>query len=384
VQLHGTPGRLAGIFTFSQGASFSGAMSSISVTPKSRKPGTGSGHLPSLDGLRAISILLVMLGHLSGTRNLGTIPGIRIFGDMAHFGVVVFFVISGFLITSLLLHEHEKTGRISLKLFYARRALRIFPASYMFLAVVGALSIWGAVALKKGDLWFGLAYLVNYKLDRSWYIGHLWSLSVEEQFYLLWPFTLSFFGRHRGIPIAIAGILMGPATHALTWVFFRGTPYMDLEIFPKVADSLAAGCLLAMSRQWLEQRETYLKLFRPVWSLLLVAIVLVTNRYQMYTVVSVGGAFLINILLAVLIHRSVYCRDDVFGKLLNWRPVAFVGLLSYSLYLWQQLFLDRYSTAWHTAFPQNLVFAVAAALASYLLLEKPLMKLRSRLRVVSA
>jgi peptidoglycan/LPS O-acetylase OafA/YrhL len=98
-------------------------------------------HLPSLDGLRAISICLVLLGHLSGTQNLGyLLPGL---GDIAHLGVVVFFVISGFLITTLLIKEHAKTGRVSLKLFYARRALRIFPASYAFLACVSALWFMG-------------------------------------------------------------------------------------------------------------------------------------------------------------------------------------------------------------------------------------------------
>src|SRR5271155_915063 len=100
------------------GTAFSGAAARSSV----------SGHMPSLDGLRALSILMVLLGHLSGTRgfmrlNLGI-------GDYAHLGVVVFFVISGFLITTLLMHEYRHHGTISLKLFYARRSIRIFPASY--------------------------------------------------------------------------------------------------------------------------------------------------------------------------------------------------------------------------------------------------------------
>jgi peptidoglycan/LPS O-acetylase OafA/YrhL len=99
-----------------------------------------------------------------------------------------------------------------------------------------------------------------------------------------------------------------------------------------------------------------------------------------YTLVSVFGWSVINLSLAVLIHRSVYHSRGLIGRILNWKPIAFVGVLSYSLYLWQQPFLDRYSTAWVNRFPQNLAFSVAAALTSYLLLEKPLLKLRRRLR----
>ena len=136
-----------------------------------------SGHLPSLDGLRAISIALVLLGHLSGTRNFGKLNlGI---GDYAHLGVVVFFVISGFLITRLLLLEYEKRGSVSLKLFYARRALRLFPAAYAFIACVCLLWAAGVVHLRSTDIWHTVTYTVNYLPDSSWQIGHLWSLSNE-------------------------------------------------------------------------------------------------------------------------------------------------------------------------------------------------------------
>jgi peptidoglycan/LPS O-acetylase OafA/YrhL len=173
---------------------------------------------------------------------------------------------------------------------------------------------------------------------------------------------------------------IGPAARAGTWLFLRHTPYLELEMFPVVADSLAVGCLLAGFRGWLEEQRWYLGLFRPAYSIAILAVVLVLNRLMGYTVVSVVGMTLVNLGLAVLIHRSIYCWNDRTGRLLNWRPVAFVGVLSYSLYLWQQIFLDRHTDAWRATFPQNLLFSVAAALLSYLLLEKPLMKLRRRLR----
>jgi peptidoglycan/LPS O-acetylase OafA/YrhL len=348
-----------------------------------RERSGSSSHLPSLDGLRAISIVLVLIGHLEGTRKFGHLPGIFAFGNLAHFGVTVFFVISGFLITSLLIKEYERTGGISLKLFYLRRALRIFPAAFAYIGVICLLSAVGAIAVTRTDLLFAATYTVNYLIHPAWYIGHLWSLSVEEQFYLLWPFTFAVFGPRRAVWVAGASVFLGAGFRALDWFFLRHTAYYAMPMFPMVADSLAAGCLLATCRKYLESQSWYLTLFRPHWSLLMLATILVTNRYMNHTIFLVAGTALINVLLAVLIHRSVFCWRDRMGQLLNWKPVAFIGVLSYSLYLWQQPFLNRDSSAWPAGFPQNLVFAFAAAMASYLFLEKPLMRLRNRLRTQS-
>ncbi len=336
-------------------------------------------HIRSLDGLRAISIALVLLGHVGGTRGLPRLDlGV---GDYAHLGVVVFFVISGFLITRLLLKEYAKTGHISLKLFYARRSLRLFPASYAFITCVSVLWAFGFIHLQASDFWHAVTYTVNYLPGRSWEIGHLWSLSVEEQFYLLWPLAFLLLGPRRALWVALAVIVLGPAARSASWLFLRGTPYYDEPMFPMVADSIAMGCVLARMSGWLEEQRWYLALFRPLCSAGLLGLVLLINRYMGYTVVSVLGASVSNLCLAILIHRSVYHSRDWMGQALNWKPVAFAGGLSYSLYLWQQLFLNRHSTAWVTAFPQNVAFTAAAALASYLLLEKPLLRLRARMRV---
>ena len=335
-------------------------------------------HLPSLDGLRAISIVLVLVGHLSGTRNFWTVP--KWFGDISHLGVMVFFVISGFLITSLLLAENAKRGRVSLRLFYGRRALRIFPASYLYLGVAALLAGTGLFTLTSRDYWYSALYLVNYLPDRSWQVGHLWSLSVEEQFYLLWPFAFVVLGARRSVWAAGAMLLLGPVSRVLAIWFLRGTAYQDIEMFPTVADSLAAGCLLAILRLWLERQDWYIRLLGPWPSAILLALVLCVNRFDGYGFVKVAGTSFINIGLAMLIHRSVHHWQDKAGDALNWRPLAFIGLLSYSLYLWQQIFLNRYGEHWINRFPQNLVLTMMAALTSYLLVEKPFQKLRRRLR----
>lgn len=346
----------------------------------STAPAQPGGHLPSLDGLRAVSIVLVLIGHLSGTQNFPVLPVTHVLGDVANLGVSVFFVISGFLITTLLMKEQARNGFVSLKLFYARRALRIFPASFVLIGVVAALSATGYITLHRYDILAALTYTVNFYPGRSWWLGHLWSLSVEEQFYLVWPFAFAILGVRRSVPVALFGIAMGPVARAASWYFLRGTVWREAPMFPMVADSIAIGCLLALRREWLEQQRWYVWLFQPHLSILLIALVFFVNRLGAYTVVRVLGTSLINICLAVLVHRCVVHPNDTFGRCLNWKPLASLGGLSYSLYLWQQVFLNRASHSWVNAFPQNLFFAIAAALASYILLEKPLMRFRQRLQ----
>ena len=282
------------------------------------------GHISSLDGLRAVSIALVVLGHLAGTPRFPYIDfGV---GDYAHLGVVVFFVISGFLITRLLLAEHEKTGHVSLKLFYGRRSLRVFPASYTYIACISLLWLAGIVHLENKDFWHAVTYTVNYMPQRSWDIGHLWSLSVEEQFYLLWPCTFVALGPRRASWVAATVILVGPMARAGGWMFLIGIPYSrDLEMFPMVADSLAMGCLLAKVSGWLEEQDWYLQLFRPAYSIGLLALLLLVNRNMGHAVVAVFGTSIINMILAILIHRSVYFSRDLVGRVLNWKPIVHRG-----------------------------------------------------------
>lgn len=137
-----------------------------------------SKRIPSLDGLRAIAIALVVVGHWAGTHNFPVGLG------SAFLGVRIFFVISGYLITTLLLREQSQTATISLSEFYVRRAYRILPAATVFLAIM--------LITRRHELtWYHAAmaalYLADFDPTRPMFFGHLWSLSVEEQFYLLWP-----------------------------------------------------------------------------------------------------------------------------------------------------------------------------------------------------
>jgi len=142
---------------------------------------------------------MVLYGHAVGTRGF---PIHHRSLGLAESGVRIFFIISGFLITKLLLYELESTGRISLKAFYRRRILRIFPAFYSYWLVMLLLNVSGLLVIPGKDLAYAATYTINYVLHRPWHLGHLWSLAVEEQFYALWPLTLVLLGRRRAFWVA--------------------------------------------------------------------------------------------------------------------------------------------------------------------------------------
>src|SRR5439155_2931926 len=173
--------------------------------------------IPSLDGLRAISITLVLVSHLAGTRNFPLSATTGNFLGLGEFGVIVFFVISGFLITGLLLDELARTDRIRLGRFYFRRTLRIFPPYYMLIAVLAVAGAAGVIQLAPHDVARTMTYTSNYYAGRSWFVGHTWSLSVEEQFYLLWPAVLLLAGTRRAFVIAGAVVLLAPVVRVGEW-----------------------------------------------------------------------------------------------------------------------------------------------------------------------
>ncbi|HEX4685074.1 MAG TPA: acyltransferase family protein, partial [Gemmatimonadaceae bacterium] len=136
--------------------------------------------IPSLDGLRAASIALVLVGHVMLRFSVSPDRWVRFVASslsLGHLGVMVFFVISGFLITTLLLTEIETTGRVSLRYFYFRRTLRIFPAYYAFLMVLGLLSALGWLVMPARHLLTAALYTTDY-VPTPWTLGHTWSLAV--------------------------------------------------------------------------------------------------------------------------------------------------------------------------------------------------------------
>jgi peptidoglycan/LPS O-acetylase OafA/YrhL len=339
--------------------------------------------LPSLDGLRALSISMVLVSHLVGTLSI-----VRPHSALSNWierlgplGVRVFFVISGFLITSLLLHELGRDGRIDLRRFYFRRTLRIFPPYYALLLVVALLALGGAIELTLRDWLYAITYTINYYPERSWYVGHGWSLAVEEQFYLLWPVALVLLGKVRGLWLAAALLVICPVLRLAYWYLLPD--YIPWEVgyrFETVADSIAAGCLLAGFQGWLQRQRFFAWFLRtPIVGLLpplILCAALMNPRLRLALLVGVSVQ---NLGIAACIAWAVGNHTGRIGRLLNARPLVFAGTLSYSLYLWQQLFLNPYSTSPITSFPLNLILTVLAALASFYLIERPALRLRQRL-----
>lgn len=337
--------------------------------------------VPGLDGLRAVSILLVLCGHLDGT--LGFYNNTAFWGhlgDIANLGVRVFFVISGYIITLLLLRETDRTGTISLKQFYFRRTLRIFPASYCFILVIALGYRFGVFQLNRGDLLHAVTYTVNYFPDRSWWVGHLWSLSVEEQFYLLWPATLLLLGTRKGLKIALAVILIAPLVRlGIAYFWVSQVPSIG-NSFPTIADPIATGCLLAGYGDDLLARPWFRKIIDSRMFFLVPLAAWALNLKPGGRIRWLFLETLINLLIALCVCRTTVHTKDRVGRLLNSAPFVFVGVLSYSLYVWQQLFLNRDSSAWPTRFPQNLVLAFCTALLCHYFIEKPFLRLREAKR----
>ncbi len=337
--------------------------------------------IPSLDGLRTISIGFVLLLHMSGGKNFLLYTTVEPINPGA-LGVPVFFVISGYLITRLLLKELSTTGTISLKKFYIRRSLRILPAYWFYIGVVLLLSLNGFATIRTSDFLHALTFTTNYSYDCAWYLGHTWSLSVEEQFYLLWPVTLFLVGRKRGMIVAAATILIVPLIRFSLWTWVPSYHSMILHTFETTADHLAAGCLLAGIQGWLDRQNTYLRFLRsPLFILVPMGILAGSMSFQHPRLQFLFGVALENLSICIFIDRVVRFADDDLGRLLNSRLFVAIGVLSYSLYLWQQLFCRRDQLGlWTTWFPLNLALSLTCAALCFYLVEKPILRLRDRFK----
>lgn len=340
--------------------------------------------LPSLDGLRAVSICMVVIGHCSST-----VPGLsptaltllRFVGN-GQLGVSVFFVISGFLITTLLVREQLATRQINLRNFYIRRAFRIFPAFYAYWSFVLILTVLGCIRLSHSDLISAAVYIWNYvprQVD-TWFLGHTWSLSVEEQFYLLWPVVLWLATAKRAKWVAGAVVVAEPFVRVSTYFLLPSTrPRIGMMAHTR-ADSLMIGALLAMVCLSEDQRRA---VKRIAGSSLIPAGVLCFFVADAVLARSLGGKYLLpvgysmeNIVIAILIAHVVYHDKTSLGKALNHPTVVHLGVISYSLYIWQQLFLTTNNTTLTGLFPINIVCAFLAAELSYFVLEKPFLRWR--------
>ena len=306
----------------------------------------------------------------------------------AKLGVSLFFVLSGFLITLLMMREREATGSVSLKRFYARRALRIFPAYYAFLAVVFA---WMAArgepipaALVLASVFYVLNYVQAFGMFRSTPVSHGWSLGVEEQFYLVWPAMLrAAWRRIISVPklILVAVILVCIWRTALTLAGAR--PGYVYYAFDTRFDSLLIGCGLAICirEPWVQRaaRTVSSHALFPVATLMLLGMAeIIPIEFWFVTVAdSIEG-----ILLAILLVQGLMLHQHPLWRWLNWPVVRYLGTISYPLYLYHQLagsiIPDTMPVPWSLQVALKFVVAVALAMSSYHLVERPFLRLKER------
>jgi peptidoglycan/LPS O-acetylase OafA/YrhL len=349
------------------------------------------GYLPTLDGWRALAILGVMLHHVSVSFFYphGPYPserGLHISRLLGDKGVDIFFAISGFLICSRLLQEHGLQGQISLRAFYIRRFFRILPPYIFYLVALAWIASAGFIVIDQYE-WLGcLLFIRNYFIDPKavgtmWYTGHCWSLSVEEHFYLFWPLLLVLCGIRRARPVVVVLAVVIAVWRGLDAYFSLIHVSHITRRTDTTLDGLLWGCWVALLmdmprvKGWVTCRLTM-----PVW-LTLLATWLFVIIYEPPL-----NAFLEAFLTPWLLVGTVLHPNTMVGRFLEWRPMRWLGRLSYSLYLWQQLFLlgsihavRPFDLGLLQELPFNVVGVFGMAMVSYYLIERPMIAMGQRL-----
>ncbi len=335
--------------------------------------------IPSLDGLRALAITLVLLAHC-GEGMVGNIHLGRCLFELGQVGVSLFYVISGFLITFLLEKEKTSTDSINLKAFYIRRAFRIFPPFYIYIGVVLMLGFLG-IHQRWQNIVAAATYTWNYfPSAHGGLLAHTSTLSMEEQFYLFWPFCVKFMSTSRVRKLALWLIILAPFSRVATYFLF---PVMVANgkvsgMLHTRVDTLMFGCLLALIWRTpgfdeITHRWLHASTFHVAWLAAFIALPLLavfegeSFRFGYLTLSGIAMSWC----LVYVVRKPL----SMAGRILNVRPVKYLGVISYSLYLYQQIFTG----AMMRYFPFNLLGMCAATACSYYLIERPSLRLRDRI-----
>ena len=361
-------------------------------TAASSPPTRSLGRIPSLDGLRGVAVIIVVVSHMNvllPMPRLLVIPGGTVSLDS-------FFVLSGFLITTIMLREQARTGTVHRLGFYRRRALRLLPLLFVFLVAHVIFAILTGIPYHvewTSVLSVGF-YYTNWKLAlHSNYFGghiatgmqHLWSLSVEEQFYLVWPwvtiFLLGIRTRLRTVVIVLVSVIALVALHRA--IVYQGPNdwYRDFVRTDTRADSILIGCLLA--HIWIRGRIPRRGVNVAAWISAVFLVVCLPTVDLSHPFLYHGGLLAIDVASAMIVLALV---EGKWGgrHVFNLRPFVMLGTVSYGLYVWHLLvfFAVRYyGRGWTDATRVTVAVAVSLALTatSWRLLERPSLKWKSRL-----
>jgi len=348
------------------------------------------GYQPALDGVRAMSVIAVILYHAGFTWMHG-----------GFFGVEVFFVVSGFLITSLLIEERDRDHRVDLLKFWQRRWRRLLPALFTMLLAVGVWAVfWGSAeqhSQLRRDYPWGIFYLANWGQIFSkvaYFSGtptlfrHLWSLAVEEQWYLLWPLVFILVARRatgdkrlgRALAATSVAIMVVTAFVHLSSSDVGTTNFLYLSTFTRCTGLLLGAALAFLYRPWTVTRPTRGQAARTLDRVAIVSVVMLVFAFIVGRVAS-GSTYLILLplvtlastgLVATVVHPWATDARRVFGS----RPMVEIGKRSYGLYLWTWP-ISRICNAYqgsYTRFALAMAIAVPVSEACYRFIETPVRK----------
>lgn len=340
-------------------------------------------YYPSIDGLRGIAILSVILTHTAQNYTWN----VWIDGTI---GVHIFFIISGFLITTLLLKEKIKSGRVSFKNFYIRRVLRIFPVAYLYIFTLIILSLIFKFRLGTFNVITTLLYLKNFPSESTWQTGHFWTLSIEEQFYLFVP-VLLILNTNRFIRVILLLFILVPVVDYIGFnnigVFYTNHIIHNITfIFLALLDQ---GSLFILLGSFLS-----ILIFKKI-----IEVERLSGRYFLSTFLFLGAALIhyiyivpsipylstsvFAILMGLCITANLH-ENNFLTKILSSPILVKIGVLSYSLYVWQQIFtLHPPWFGWFKyadSIPLNLVALFIVATCSYYFYERKFLKWKSKFK----
>lgn len=351
--------------------------------------GVDTAYISNLDGFRGIAILTVIVSHALFSTSLSK----WLIGNV---GVEIFFVLSGFLITTLLLKEKIKNGKISFKKFYIRRCLRILPGAYLFLSVLVLLNFAFNLKVSLASVLAAAFYVKNLPLNYvgNWSDAHFWTLSIEEQFYLIFPFLLIYSFKNY-VRVLIFLILSIPILQFIgyhnigifhTNYLLHKATFLLIVLFGNGATSILIGSLLSilmfkgLTPGVNTNKYRFLSLILFIIAMIFrVCFDILPSTYLTSTTFSLAVAF--------VIFLSISNENDFLGNLLKSKILIKLGVLSYSIYIWQQLFL--YQQPWQHLFKysNSLLFNIPAlfivAYISYHFYEVQFLKLKRKFKVTS-
>lgn len=357
-------------------------------------------YIKGFDGLRCYSILLVIITHLGVGHYFEEGSYLRenvfyFFSGAA--GVNVFFTISGFLITTLILNEVKDTRKFNIKFFFIRRFLRLLPPIIPFFVVILIFMKLGYIRDTMVGLVFSIFYLFNFvpKAKAFWSteLSHTWSLAVEEQFYILWAFVFNYFNPKRIKIIIITLLILCIITSyilPLISLSIEDKKYLFDQVFFSTRWTIPAigpiliGALFAFLNfsNWNNIQNK----FTDKKKLLLSLLIFISPFYLpqiLLPLINLFHGFGIALVLLWITNN----QSSSIIKVLEWKPIKYVGTISYGIYIWQGFFVrtgpDMTPKIWVHDFPQNVIFTLLVAIISYELFEKRLLNIKKKFKSTS-